>query len=187
MRRARVPALLALGLSVLAALAPAPPARGATGGCANADAVPALHTLAPARRATLCLVNRARAVRGLPVVHTVAPLRSAAKRYATNMMHRNFFAHRTPGGQTVGQRIRRSGYLEGARRWSLGENLAWGRNGRGTPARIVRAWMRSAPHREVLLARGYTDVGIGVAFGAPVVIAADDTAATYAVQFGVRR
>ena len=62
---------------------------------------------------------------------------------------------------------RRSGYMRSARRWRVGENLAWGAGGKSTPKAIVRAWMHSPPHRKAILTRSYRDVGLGVVSGIP--------------------
>jgi uncharacterized protein YkwD len=41
-------------------------------------------------------------------------------------------------------RIKRTTYLRaGLKRWSVGENLAWGSGSRATREKIVAAWMRS--------------------------------------------
>ena len=65
-------------------------------------------------------------------------------------------------------RIRRTTYLRDVRRWSLGENLAWG-TGRWRPrGRPCDAWMQSPGHRANILDRNFADIGIGIAPGAPV-------------------
>lgn len=174
-------------VAVLAATTPPASApASAAGTCRHADAVPTPQTVPEARRATLCLINAERARRGLGLLHTAPALRSTAKAYARVMVSHDFFAHRTPGGQTLGRRIRRSHYLDGARRWVLGENLAWQRDFRATPRRTMARWLQSPRHRRVLLDRRFTEIGVGVAFGAPVAIPATSTAATYATHFGVR-
>lgn len=155
--------------------------------CDHAHEAPTLRTLAAARRATLCLVNEARLARGAPVVHTRGPLRRAAKRHATNMMHANFFGHTTPGGQSLLRRILASGYLEGSKSYALGEILAWGSRAKATPAWTVEAWLHSPSHRRALLDAKLEHAGIGVAYGAPRPVADGTAAATYAVEFGMRR
>jgi uncharacterized protein YkwD len=135
-------------------------------------------------RATLCLLNAERSRRGLPRLRLNEKLSTAADRHSRDMVARNFFSHDSPSGASFVDRVRRTGYLRSARSWSLGENLAWGSGGRGTPEQIVRAWMNSPGHRANVLTGRYREVGIGVAEGAPV--RAGGVAATYTTDFGFR-
>jgi uncharacterized protein YkwD len=144
--------------------------------------------LADARATTLCLLNEERTSRGLRPLREHVALRSAAQSYAELMDEHNFFAHVSPGGSTMVDRLRRgTSYLRDGRSWVVGENLAWGAGGAETPARIVRAWMRSPGHRKNILNGRFRDIGIGITDGAPVtgVTAASD-AATYVNNFGAR-
>lgn len=180
---------LLLTLLALAMVLPVGSASGADADedCAAADDIPTLDTLAPARRATLCLLNEARAAEGVPIVHTREPLRLSARRHARNMMHDDFFSHETPGGQTVGDRVRESGYLDGAVDWDLGEVLGWGERAKATPREAVRRWLDSPDHRSIVLDPIFEHAGIGVAFGAPKELEEGSVAATYAVTFARRR
>ena len=81
-------------------------------------------------------------------------------------------------------RIRRAGYLKGARSWTVGENLAWGSRGRAAPQMITQSWMNSPGHRANILNSSFREIGIGVAHGAPVAVGGP--AATYATEFGTR-
>lgn len=47
----------------------------------------------------------------------------------------------------------------------LGEDLAWSPARHAQPATIVRAWLRSPVHREVLLDCRFSRLGIGIASG----------------------
>jgi uncharacterized protein YkwD len=71
-------------------------------------------------------------------------------------------------------------------RWTVGENLAWGTGTLASPRATVDAWMHSADHRENLLDRGFADVGIGIAAGAPEELVADESGGTYVTDFGRR-
>jgi uncharacterized protein YkwD len=103
------------------------------------------------------------------------------------MVRRSFFDHVTPGGETLTERIREdTRYLTGALSWEIGENLAWGTGRLATPTQIVRGWMRSPGHRRNILHRGFREMGLGVALGAPTSASAASGAATYANQFGRR-
>ena len=162
-----------------AALAPAASARV----CAGADAAPK----GKARSAVLCLLNQERRANGLRPLRSDGRLRRAAKRHASHMARADFFDHTTPQGTSMTDRVRRAGYTRGARRWSIGENIAWGVGGLATPRQIVAAWMRSPGHRANILNAGFREIGIGIASGAPVRVHASGGGATYTTDFGVRR
>ena len=130
--------------------------------------------------AVVCEINRVRADHGLQRLERDRRLRRAADAYARDMAKRTYFAHTSPEGETLADRLRAVGYIDDRVRWRVGETLAWGRGGRSTPASIVAAWMRSPPHRRVLLGR-YREVGIGVADRDPF----GGSGTTYAADFGL--
>ena len=136
-------------------------------------------------RATLCTINSVRARHRLPRLRLNAKLSRAARRHSRDMVRRRYFAHDSVSGASFVDRIRRSGYLRSARSWSVAENLAWGSGNRGTPERIMRAWMNSPGHKGNILTRRYRQIGIGIAVGAPSVSGLP--AATYTTDFGIRR
>lgn len=139
--------------------------------------------MARAQSATLCLINAARSERGLSRLGATAALARAAAAHSQDMAVRGFFAHNSPGGLTPAQRIDRAGYFGGASAWTIGETIAWGSGSSAAPASIVRSWLRSPPHRAILLDGRYHDVGIGIAVGAPE----GGGGATFTGDFGVRR
>lgn len=151
-------------------------------GCANADVAPAPGRVAAAEDATLCLINRQRALHGRAKLHSNRALRHVAGAYASSMAVHNFFSHVSPGGSTFDQRIKDAGYLRGATGWAIGENIAWGSGTRATPREIVRAWMHSPEHRRNILDRHFRDAGLGIAVGLPVA----GSGATYVNEFGRR-
>ena len=177
---------LCAGVLVLAAaLSIASPASAAP--CAGADQVPSAGSLDEARDATLCLLNAERARRGLRPLHANRRLRHAAERYSRHMVRFNFFDHVSRvNGSTLMSRVRRTDYLADARGWALGENIAWGADHRGTPAEIVDSWMHSAGHRANILSRNYSEIGVGIAPGAPAQLPDGMAAATYTTDFGAR-
>ena len=108
-------------------------------------------------------------------------------RYSKLMVKGQFFDHVSPSGSTLASRVTRTKYTKGARRWSLGENIAWGTGDRSTPASIVDAWMHSPGHKANILDPTFKEIGIGIASGAPVATAAASSAgATYTTDFGFR-
>jgi uncharacterized protein YkwD len=179
-------ALTLLLTAVLALVCAAPPAVAAAPlACRGAGQAPSQASIAAVRGATLCLLNRERAQRGLGALRSNRSLRAAASRYAARMSRQDFFAHVAPDGSSMVDRIRRTAYLRGAvRRWTVGENLAWGAGRRATPAQTVAAWMASPGHKANILALGFAEIGIGVTLGAPV--PGQSNAATYVTNFGAR-
>jgi uncharacterized protein YkwD len=163
----------------VAGLATAAPAVAA---CDGAGARPTRSTLGRAAGATVCLINQARAQHGLAALRWSGALGHAAAAHSRDMVRRDYFAHDSPGGSTPSRRVGRSGYLGGARAWSVGETIAWGTGGYATPGSIVRGWLRSPGHRAILLDGRLRDVGVGIAIGAP----GAQGGATYTGDFGVR-
>jgi uncharacterized protein YkwD len=134
----------------------------------------------------MCLVNLERARHGLAPLRENPLLAQAGARHAQDMVRRRFFGHTGSAGTTVAQRVRRSGYLRRARRWAVGEALAFGRGAQATSAAIVAAWLRSPAHRGILLDRRFRELGVGIALGMPVRGGAAGRGATYAAELGVR-
>jgi uncharacterized protein YkwD len=151
--------------------------------CTGTDAVPTGATMAQARGATLCLINEARRAHGLSTLQPVARLRQAALGHSRAMVAEAYFAHEDPDGSTPVSRIRDTGYLRAARRWSVGETIAWGTGGLGSPRAIVRAWMNSPPHRHILLSGRFRDIGVGIVLGNPQ----GAGGATVTADLGMRR
>jgi uncharacterized protein YkwD len=133
-------------------------------------------------RATVCLINQARADHQLGALQATSSLERAATAHSRDMVRHDFFAHDSPTGSTPKQRIDRAGYFDGASSWALGETIAWGSGSRATPASIVRSWLRSPGHRAILLDGRYHDLGIGIAVGAP----GQGVGATFTGDFGAR-
>jgi uncharacterized protein YkwD len=179
MRRLHIP-LPAIAIACV--LATAAPAASAAAACPGANLAPSAAHAAQIRHATLCLLNRQRSRHGLRRLRPQRLLSTAATKYARLMVAQRFFAHVSPGGSTMTQRIKRTNYLRHTRAWSLGENLAWGSGSIATPARIVDAWMRSPGHRRNILDGGFREVGIGFALGSPD----GGPGATYVNEFGHR-
>jgi uncharacterized protein YkwD len=154
--------------------------------CEGADAQPGQASDTAVSSATLCLMNAQRSAHGLLALRARPVLANVAGQYAGEMVGEGFFAHTSPRGSTVLSRIRATTYLRGARRWSVGENIAWGSGTLATPRAIVEAWMQSPGHRANLLSARFRDVGLGIAEGAPAQLAGDQRGATYVTDFGRR-
>ena len=180
-----LPAVLILLGSGLG-LGSAAPSATAGPDCPNADARPGEVSDAALGRATLCLVNDERAQQGLVRLRPDRALARAAERHADDMVRHSYFAHQSRSGSTFVRRIARTGYLSGARRWWVGENLAWGSGSRATPRSILRSWMTSPKHRANILYGRFRELGVGVARGSPT-RQPYGGAATYVHEFGVVR
>jgi uncharacterized protein YkwD len=178
-----------LGLVVLAVvvglLLTASPAL-AEQACPAANATPANATKREILRSTLCALNRERAHSGLRKLKLNKKLSRAARRHAHDMAKRNYFSHDTLGGGTFLDRIRAEGYLKGAHSWVVGENLAWGSRGYSRPRVIMKLWMNSTGHRANILNASFREIGIGLAYDAPVAHGGKP-ACIYATDFGSRQ
>jgi uncharacterized protein YkwD len=152
--------------------------------CADSELEPNADNLGRIRSAILCLHNQIRAENGLPALRENKKLRKAALGHSRNMVAKQFFAHTTPKGVTMVDRILKARYVREDQGWSRGENLAWGTGSFATPRGAVQAWMESPGHKANILKRSYRELGVGVVLGVPV---SDAAGATYTVDFGVRR
>lgn len=156
-----------------------PVAVAAAAGCDGADVEPTGATLVLARTATLCLVNAVRASRSLRPLRSNRRLRTAAARHARDMVARNYFAHESPSGATLIDRLRKARY----RPVAAGENIAAGTDELATPLATILSWIESPPHRANLYSSKFTEAGLGVATGFPTEPSAG---ATYVLALGSR-
>jgi uncharacterized protein YkwD len=152
-------------------------ARG--GACKGARGLPARHSLAELRSATLCLINRLRHRHGLGSLNSDRSLRRAAQGHSSDMVDRDYFSHDSPGGGSIQTRIGGCGYLAGASSYMFGEVIGGGTSRGGSP----KAWMHSGAHRGQLLNRGFHDLGVGVVHGFP---GRGHHGATFTIDLGSR-
>jgi Cysteine-rich secretory protein family len=104
-----------------------------------------------ARRALLCLLNKARRAHGLRRLRTNPRLLRAAERHSRSMVLTGFFSHVDPGGLGSLDRIRLTGYLRHAQAYICGENIGYGEGPTSSPRSMMQSWMNSAPHRANIL------------------------------------
>ena len=140
---------------------------------------PACPPTQPLTVTTLCLINELRAAAGAPRLRLDPRLSRVARQHAEDMVRNHYVSHTSPTGVTVSDRIARSGWMRGRKRWAVGETLAWWTDP-ARPTTIVRAWLRSPGHRKVMLRRRYRVIGIGIATGTP----ARGPGRTYTADFG---
>ena len=168
--------------AALASLLLSVPSAYASEACSAADAAASQASKRALVRATLCVLNAERARRDLRPLRLSRRLSTAARRHSRAMVRSRFFSHDSADGGSFVDRIRSTGYLSGARSWSVGENIAYGSGSRSTPRSIGSAWMNSPPHRANILSSSYRSIGIGVAAGTPV----GRRGGTYTTDFGRR-
>lgn len=156
-----------------------------TAACEHADTRPGDASETALAKSTVCLLNKQRTRRGLRKLRLNARLSKAAQQHTVDMVKRNYFSHVSKSGANIVDRLSRTGYMRGARSWTVGENLAWGSGTRSPPREIIAAWMNSPGHRANILERHFREIGIGVVFEAPRSVRGS-AAATYTTTFGAR-
>jgi uncharacterized protein YkwD len=162
-------------------------ANGVAGGeaCQNTDITPADDNLDTVNAAILCLVNGERAAaNNLPPLTENKQLDTSAAGMAARMVSEHFFAHDTPDGKNVVDRIQPTGYIPNSGDWVVGENLAWGSGALSTPQAIVNGWMNSPGHRANVLAPDYKDIGLAAVMGSPTTTNSGGT--VYVNNFGAK-
>jgi uncharacterized protein YkwD len=180
--KARIAAAVTLAVAVAAG------ALASGAGASNRHAAAAPQARASELRAVeisvFSLLNAERRNHGLRPLHRSTRLDRAAGWQSRDMVRRHYFAHRRPGGPKLVKRVRRTGYLHGAWRWIVGENIAWGLGSMATPRSIVYGWMHSPEHRSNILYGPFRNIGIGTVAGNP---RGDQGAVTITTDFGLAR
>jgi uncharacterized protein YkwD len=169
-RRRRVWAAGALVAAVAAVLASfafaggqgGGPGGGGVGGnetgCDHATQSVRKLTSGQVRKATACLLNKERSRHARQRLTPSARLGEVAQSHTEKMVETNCLTHVCANEAKLESRIRRSGYLKGARKWQFAENTGCG----STADAMVRNWMASTFHRINVLGKKFRDVGIGV-------------------------
>jgi uncharacterized protein YkwD len=150
--------------------------------CGAVDLEPSDLGVERARQLTLCLLNIERTKRGLAPLQRRAQLDVASQLHSKDMVARTFFEHETPEGHDPQHRMLAAGYP--SNNAFTGENIAWGAGDLGTPRAIVKAWMLSPGHKENILRPQFTEIGMGLAAGAPAPQRSHFQAWTYTTDFG---
>jgi len=104
------------------------------------------------------LSNHDRLTAQLPKLTVNSRLQKAAQLKALDMATRGYFSHNTPEGQTPWYWLDLVGYNYA----SAGENLAVNFD---DSSDVDLAWMNSPSHRENILNKKYTEIGIATAKG----------------------
>ncbi len=171
----------AAGASTAAAGAPT-----AAPACVNANLRPTATNLGAVDAATLCLVNRERAVYSLRPLRANRELGSVAASQVGSMVRGDYFADVGPSGRTPLSLVAVTHYRAHAAGVEVGQNIAWGTGSYTTPAHIVREWMASPPHRKIMLSSEFRDAGVASTSAVPAVLDTRGHGATYVIEFGAR-
>jgi len=180
-----LPAILLGALLAFAFLAGPGVGPAAAAGCPGGDKGPRKISNRGAARAIVCLVNKERRRRGLGRLKFQDNLGRAARSHTKRMQQRNCFDHTCPGERSLVGRYEKADYLPCRCSWGAGENIAWGGGRKGSPRRIVNAWMHSPSHRANILRGSFQHAGVGVRWGSPTRPGAN--AGTYTLDFGYKR
>jgi len=131
-------------------------------------------------------LNLVRSERGLQPLRTLVGLRVAAATHSRSMLAVGFFDHASADGTSFDRRLRRHYSDRGWSTWSVGETLL--STSAALDARqIVGEWLKSKPHREVILSATWRDVGIGARYAAAAPQAFGGTPTTVVTaDFGLR-
>jgi uncharacterized protein YkwD len=116
------------------------------------------------QRTMLCLVNYARALRGLAPVATAVPLATAAALKARQIAQCDRFDH-DPCGTGSHAVFDTAQYKRGAAAWGTGENLAMATARIAGPRHILNGWLESEPHRETLFREDWREQGVALLTG----------------------
>lgn len=107
----------------------------------------------------LQLVNLERAERDLQPLLVNPVLSKIAENYACRLIEGGFFGHEDPlNGYGALERAATAKYMF----YAIGENLAAGPQ---TSAEVMKAWMDSPPHRDLILDPSWREIGIAVRNG----------------------
>lgn len=162
----------ALACALLVPSADAGPGNAAPT-CRDAGAAGSQISQRQVREAFRCLLNAERTGRRKLRPHRM--LHRPARRHSRTMRKHDCLEHQCPGEPALGTRLRK--YLRGARKTRYAEVIAVN-VAAASPRQIVRQWMTSAPHRELILGR-FKHLGVGVAAG--------DGLAWYTVTLGWKK
>jgi uncharacterized protein YkwD len=160
--------LLRLALPLAAVAAMVAPATASATSCPNANVSAGSVSYSAFNEAVLCLLNEQRTNNGLAPVVSNDELASSAVSHSSEMRLDSYFAHDSANGSSFSDRIAATGYLRGASRWVVGENIAWGSLTLGTPQALMVAWMNSPEHRANILDPTFDEIGVGTVWGSPI-------------------
>jgi uncharacterized protein YkwD len=104
----------------------------------------------------LMLINQIRQQHRLASLSLSPPLRGIARAHSLDMLQNAYFDHDEDADTAISRASKAT---------LVGETIAWGVGSYASPAGLVGQWMRSGPHRAVILTPGIRRAGIGIALG----------------------
>jgi uncharacterized YkwD family protein/spore coat assembly protein SafA len=104
------------------------------------------------------LTNKERAKQGLPAFKIDWELQRTARYKSDDMRDKGYFSHQSPTYGSPFDMMKQFGISFR----SAGENIA---SGQRDPSQVVTSWMNSQGHRENILNRNYTHLGVGYSTG----------------------
>jgi len=124
----------------------------------NVSAVAAVQTTPPVNtdyeQRVVQLVNAERQAYGLSALYYDPTISNVARTKSQDMAVNRYFDHRSPTYGMANEMLSSFGIT-----WSAwGENIA---SGQETPEKVVAAWMASPTHRQNILAKHFTFLGVG--------------------------
>ncbi|WP_020470135.1 CAP domain-containing protein [Zavarzinella formosa] len=124
-------------------------------GIVQADEKPPELKISDEEQAIVDATNAERKKAELPLLKPNAKLFAAARSHAANMAKQDMLEH-TLDEKSTGDRVKALGY-KFAR---IGENIARNQN---TPKEVLEGWMNSEDHKENILTKEYTEIGVAIA------------------------
>ncbi len=103
------------------------------------------------------LTNEERTERRIGVLKENETLKAVAQKKLLDLITKQYFAHESPTGEHASDIAKAEGYAF----LIVGENLAAGTF--DSPEELVKAWMDSPGHRENILSKKYTEIGVAAA------------------------
>ncbi|HEY3321009.1 MAG TPA: CAP domain-containing protein [Planctomycetota bacterium] len=100
------------------------------------------------------LTNEQRKEAGLGTLKPCEMLLKAAREHSANMARQRKMAHELDG-KWAPDRVKKIGYAY----FMVGENVAWNQK---TPQEVVDGWMKSRHHRDNILNKEFTEIGVGI-------------------------
>lgn len=84
-------------------------------------------------------------------------LEAAALKHARDMERRKYFAHTSPSGKTIRNRVEDAGYIfSGMRTFAVGENIA---AGQASIEDVMKSWKRSEGHCKNIMNKDFKEIG----------------------------
>lgn len=153
----------------------------------QAAAAPAVVEQTALETTVTANVQTVRLERGLPKLRVSPGLTAGARARARDMARRGYFSHTDPGGTPFWIGVMRYYPAQGWRSWKIGENLLWTAPPLDANT-VVRRWLESPAHRDVLLRANWRDVGAAaVRVASARGVYAGQNVTIVALELGVRR